>query len=60
MIYDILKILSTSIYSDEHELLFSIIEEFLAPIRFASMQECIEKQAEFSGLLTYSGYEIQK
>jgi hypothetical protein len=24
------------------------------------MQECIEKQAEFSGLLTYSGYEIQK
>lgn len=60
MVYDILKLLSTSIYDEGHRLLFSIIEEFIVPVRFPSIHDGIEKQKELSELLSYDGFEIKK
>lgn len=60
LVYDIFKILSTSIYEDGHKLLFWVIEEFLNPIKFRSIEEWMKQQEHFSEYLTYDGYEIKK
>lgn len=60
MVYDILKVLSTSIYEEWHKLLFSIIESFLNPIRFNSIENWIETQKHFSSFLNYDWFEILK
>lgn len=60
MVYDIFKVLSTSIYEDGHKLLFWVIEEFLNPIKFRSIEEWMKQQEHFSEYLTYDGYEIKK
>jgi len=60
MIYDIFKVLSTSIYAEWHRLLFSVIEAFLIPIRFSTIQAWIETQKHFSEFLSYDWFEIVK
>lgn len=60
MVNDIFRILATSIYEDGHKLLFTIIEEFLSPLSFNSIEEWIKQQEHFSWFLNYDGYEIRK
>lgn len=60
MVNDIFRILATSIYADGHKLLFTIIEEFLSPLSFNSIEEWIKQQEHFSWFLNYDGYEIRK
>ena len=60
MVYDIFKVLSTSIYEEWHRLLFSVIETFLIPIRFSSIKAWIETQNHFSEYLAYDWYIIDK
>jgi len=60
MVYDIFRVLATSIYAQWHELLFTIIEEFLNPIRFSSIQSWIEFQNNYSESLAYDWFEIVK
>lgn len=60
MVDDLFRVLATSIYEEWHNLLFSIIEEFLNPIRCWSIESGIETQKYYSEYLTYDGYEILK
>jgi hypothetical protein len=60
MVNDIFKVLATSIYGQWHQLLFSIIEEFLSPIRFSSIQSWIEAQNSYSEYFAYDWFEIVK
>lgn len=60
MVDDLFRILATSIYEEWHGLLFSIIETFLNPMRFWSIESGIETQKYHSEYLAYDGYEILK
>lgn len=60
MVNDIFRVLATSIYEDGHKLLFAIIEEFLSPLTFNTIEEWISHQENFSWFLNYDGYEIWK
>jgi hypothetical protein len=55
---DLFRVLATSYYEEWHNLLFSIIETYLNPIRFWSIEAGIETQKYYSEYLTYDGYEI--
>jgi hypothetical protein len=60
MVDDLFRVLSTSIYEEGHKLLFSIIETYLNPIRFWSIEEGIKTQQYYSEYLSYDGYEVVK
>lgn len=60
MVDNLFRVLATSIYEEWHKLLFSIIETFLNPIRFWSIESGIETQKYYSEYLAYDGYEILK
>lgn len=60
MVDDLFRVLATSIYEDGHKLLFTIIETFLNPIQFGSIEAGIETQKYYSEYLAYDGYEIVK
>lgn len=60
LVDDIFRVLATSIYEDGHKLLFTIIEEFLSPLSFNTIEEWIKQQEHFSWFLNYDGYEIRK
>ncbi|MBP9812658.1 hypothetical protein KBC86_04700, partial [Candidatus Gracilibacteria bacterium] len=58
MVDDLFRVLATSYYEEGHNLLFSIIETYLNPIRFGSIEAGIETQKYYSEYLAYDGYEI--
>lgn len=58
MVDDLFRVLATSYYEEWHNLLFSIIETYLNPIRFWSIEAGIETQKYYSEYLAYDGYEI--
>ena len=60
MVDDLFRVLATSIYEEWHKLLFSIIETYLNPIRFGSIESGIETQNYYSEYFAYDGYEILK
>lgn len=60
MVDDLFRVLATSIYDEGHTLLFSIIETYLNPIRFSTIEDGINAQKHYSEYLAYDGYEIIK
>lgn len=60
MLDNLFRVLATSIYDEGHRLLFTILETYLNPIRFSSIEEGINTQKYYSDYLAYDGYEIVK